>query len=140
MCSTCAGLDEGYAPRLVKAGEHQVAEMAWGRLHWYASAPIGNADFLTVGRCIIEEGQQNPRHYHPNCEEVLQVLEGHILHSFGDETFEMHEGDVIVIPPRVIHNAKNLGTGQCVLAISFSSADRRVVNLSEVEGVAVDSE
>lgn len=83
---------------------------------------------MTVGRCLIEPGKRNGRHYHPNCDETLSVLTGKIVHSWNDAEIAMSAGDVISIPSGVIHNARNVGDEMCELAISFSSADRRVVN------------
>lgn len=108
--------------------ENKVVEFPWGQLTWYASGELGNSDTLTVGQAIIRPGQHNPRHYHPNCDEVLHVLKGRILHSMGDRTVEMQAGDTVSIPTGVPHNATNIGDGDAVLSISFSSADRKVVN------------
>jgi mannose-6-phosphate isomerase-like protein (cupin superfamily) len=79
------------------------------------------------GEAVIKPGQENPRHFHLNCDEVLHVLKGHILHTMGDKSVEMNEGDTVSIPAGVHHNAKNIGTENAVLAISFSSADRQAV-------------
>ncbi len=124
---------QGHAQRLVKeaivipANKAQVLPQPWGQLTWYVSRELKNSDTMTIGQAIINVGQENPRHYHPNCDEVLHVVKGHILHSMGESTLEMQEGDTISIPAGVHHNAKNLGNEPAVLAISFSSADRIAV-------------
>jgi quercetin dioxygenase-like cupin family protein len=82
---------------------------------------------MTVGQAVIKPGQENPRHFHPNCDEVLHVFKGDILHTMNDRTVEMHAGDTVSIPAGVMHNAKNIGNEEAKLAISFSSADRQVV-------------
>lgn len=112
---------------LTRAADHQVIEQEWGVLTWYVSGELGNSDTMTVGRAVIRPGLQNPRHYHPTCNEVLHVLQGHILHTMNDRTVEMHTGDVVSIPTGVIHNAHNIGSEDAILAISFSSADRQAV-------------
>ena len=61
------------------------------------------------------------------CEEVLHLLYGTIVHSIGDEAVEMSAGDTVVIPPHVVHNARNVGTEDAVMLIAFSSADRQTV-------------
>lgn len=108
--------------------DDKVVEFPWGRLTWHVSGELGNSDTLTVGQAIIRPGQQNPRHYHPNCDEVLHVLRGRIRHSMGGQIVEMQAGDTVSIPTGVIHNAVNIGDEDAVLAISFSTADRKVVN------------
>jgi mannose-6-phosphate isomerase-like protein (cupin superfamily) len=108
--------------------ENKVVQFPWGHLTWYASRELGNSQTMTVGEAVIRPDQQNPLHYHPNCDEVLHVVRGHILHRLGDRTAEMKAGDTVTIPTGVRHNARNIGTEDAVLAISFSSADRQVVN------------
>jgi quercetin dioxygenase-like cupin family protein len=69
----------------------------------------------------------NPRHYHPNCDEVLYVVEGTIEHTLGAETYAMHQGDAISIPAGVVHNARNTGSAEAILLLAFSSPDRQTV-------------
>ncbi len=113
--------------QMCPADEVQVHEMGWGHLEWMVSGELGNSSTMTVGRCYILPGRENPRHYHPNCDEVLHVLTGTIEHSFDDQTIEMSAGDTISIPSGVLHNARNVGADEAVFVISFSSAEREVV-------------
>jgi quercetin dioxygenase-like cupin family protein len=70
----------------------------------------------------------NPRHYHPNCDEILTVIQGKIQHTWMDgEDVEMNEGDTITIPSGILHQARNIGSGNAVLMIAFTSADRETV-------------
>ena len=110
-----------------RVADNQVIEQSWGKITWYVSAQLGNSDTMTVGEAVIRPGQENPRHYHPNCDEVLHVLRGRILHSMGSRQVEMSAGDTVSIPMGVHHNAKNIGTEDAILAISFSSAYREVI-------------
>jgi mannose-6-phosphate isomerase-like protein (cupin superfamily) len=112
---------------IIRPAQNQVIPQSWGRLSWFASAELGNSETMTIGEASIRPGQENPRHFHPNCDEILRVVKGHILHSIGDHTVDMRAGDTITIPQGVRHNARNLGTEDAVLAISFSSAYRRTV-------------
>jgi quercetin dioxygenase-like cupin family protein len=96
----------------------------WGHLIWQVSGPLGSSDSMTLGRCVIEPGEANGRHHHPNCDELLEVLEGSIVHSWNEREFAMESGDVISIPAGVVHNARNVGTRAADLRICFSSAWR----------------
>jgi quercetin dioxygenase-like cupin family protein/type 1 glutamine amidotransferase len=113
---------------VTRSADHRIVEFPWGRLTWHASGELGNSDTLTVGQAVIRPGQSNSRHYHPNCDEVLHVLKGRIRHAMGDRTVEMGPGDTVTIPTGILHNATNIGDEDAVLAISFSTADRQVVN------------
>lgn len=114
-----------------RSTDHEVEETSWGRLVWMVAGRLGNSTTMTVGKCYIDPGQANPRHHHPNCDEVLHVLQGSIEHSAGDEVVAMEEGDTISIPSGVVHNARNVGDDQVVLMVSFSSAERQVVGESQ---------
>ena len=105
--------------------DYRAADFDWGRLTWFTSADIGNSDSLTTGKCEINPGCQNPMHSHPNCSEVLHVLQGAISHTISDgECVQMNPGDTISIPPNIAHNAKNTGNTKAVLFICFSSPER----------------
>lgn len=104
-----------------------VQQFDWGELHWFANGKIGNTATMTFGKCILKPGCANFRHAHPNCEEILQVLEGNISHSLGNEQFLMGSGDTIVIPPNVVHNAKNVASSAAIMTIIFSTPDRQTV-------------
>jgi len=112
---------------VTRAADHEVLPQPWGELTWYVSRALKNSDTMTVGRVVIRRDQQSPRHYHPNCDEVLQVIQGHIMATVNDMQVEMRTGDVLSIPTGAVHNQRNLGTEDAILALSFSSADRTTV-------------
>jgi quercetin dioxygenase-like cupin family protein len=113
---------------LSQAGQYDTREYDWGSITWFVSKDQSNTEALTVGKCIIKPGCANPRHYHPNCEEVLHLLEGAIAHTLaGDERVTMQPGDTITIPPNVIHNALNIGDNDALVLICFSSAERQAI-------------
>lgn len=113
---------------ITPAADTQRQTFSWGELVWFANQGLGNQSDLTVGRCVLKAGCENPRHYHPNCSEVLVVAQGTIEHTAaGGKVAVMGAGDVASIPPNVVHHARNIGTGEAVLWISFSSATRETV-------------
>lgn len=113
---------------LLPNGQAQHLTFEWGELSWFANAALGNTQEVTVGRCTLNEGMGNPRHYHPNCEEILTVIQGRIRHTGpGGEPLEMAEGDSVTIPPNVWHNAENIGQGRAVLFVVFNSAHRQTI-------------
>jgi quercetin dioxygenase-like cupin family protein/type 1 glutamine amidotransferase len=107
--------------------ENRVVPMPWGHLRWYTSAEMGNSRTMTTGVAVIKPGQTNPRHFHPNCDEILHVISGKIRHTMNEVSVEMNAGDTVSIPQGVLHNAANIGTEDAVLAISFSTAYREAV-------------
>ena len=102
----------------------EVLNLPWGTLSWHVSRALGNSSVITFGRATIRPGKCNPRHRHPNCDEVLHVLSGSIEHWLGDESVILNPGDTISIPAGVWHRARALGEVEAVMVICFSSADR----------------
>jgi quercetin dioxygenase-like cupin family protein len=131
LASKLANPRHGQAPMetaiLTRADKNDVVKFPWGRINWHVSGPLGNSDSMTTGIVMIETGQANPRHFHPNCDEVLHVLQGRIRHTMNDVTVEMGPGDTVSIPKGVLHNATNIGASPAVMAIGFSSPWREVV-------------
>ena len=114
--------------RLRRYASEQTDAFPWGSLTWYANRKLGNSEDMTVGLCRMKPGEGNPRHYHPNCSEILVVIEGKIVHATGETTeAEMGPGDSVTIEPKVWHGARNVGDIDALLFIAFSSADRETV-------------
>ena len=110
---------------VLPSGACEVVEADWGSLTWYANAAQGNSQEMTVGKCIIRPGQKNPLHSHPNCSEILVVMQGKIAHRIEEgREVEMNPGDVITVPPNLPHNARNIADEDTVLFVAFSSANR----------------
>ena len=62
-------------------------------------------------------GGKNPLHIHPNCEEVLHLLEGSINHIVEDDEgklvdYKMETGDTCVVPRGKKHQAINTGSSE----------------------------
>ena len=111
--------------KVLRALKRRRVEAEWGALTWSASAELSNASELTVGQCLLHPDCHNPLHSHPNCEEVLVVMQGVISHTIMDgKSVTLREGDVISIPKGVRHQARNIGEGDAVMYIAFSSANR----------------
>jgi quercetin dioxygenase-like cupin family protein len=57
----------------------------------------------------IPEGIASGRHTHPG-PEVGYIVRGHVSMEFDDGTaLDLNTGDPFLIPPGVIHNARNVG-------------------------------
>ena len=99
--------DSLFASALVRLEDRPLAariDEPWGSLNWLASAQIGNAEGVTVGRVIIRTGQSNPQHSHTTCEEVLYLLRGRLRHTMGDESAILEAGDTLTVAAGVAHN------------------------------------
>ena len=116
--------------RFVTHGEQlPEEEFAWGTLKWLCNEMLSPGALQTIGICHIAPGQRNPRHYHPNCEEVLHMLTGTGQHSFDGDLIELSTGMTIRIPAGVTHNMSNTSSEPIVCLIVFSSGERETVFL-----------
>ena len=62
-------------------------------------------------RVELEPGVKFPRHSHPG-EEIIYVLSGSLEYQIeGKPPMILKAGDVLFIPARAIHTAKNVGRG-----------------------------
>ena len=98
----------------------------WGSLSWLASQQIGNAHGLTLGHVIIKPGESNPRHCHPNCEEVLYLMSGHLEHTVAEKKITASAGDVLSVGPNVYHHATNTGSGDAHMIVAYSAGNREM--------------
>lgn len=60
---------------------------------------------LTLGYWDVEEGAILPMHSHYN-EQLTQVLEGKFEMTIGEQTQIYEMGQLVVIPPHVVHGGK----------------------------------
>ena len=104
---------------------HQVTEK-WGSLTWLAGQQIGNAQGLTLGHVIIKPGESNPRHCHPNCEEVLYLMSGRLKHSVGVKKITASTGDVFTVGPGIYHQATNTGSEDAHMIVAYSEGNREM--------------
>jgi quercetin dioxygenase-like cupin family protein len=59
----------------------------------------------------IPEGVASGRHCHPGGPEIGYIVRGDVAMEFDDRpTLTLRAGDPFMIPPGVIHNARNIGT------------------------------
>jgi len=123
----------GLRRHLVRRGETTTEEFPWGRITWLDNAAITGSETLTVGHVEIEPGQANPTHTHPNCEEVLYLLEGELDHLLGDQVLAMRAGDVIHVPVGVPHQGRNPGSVTAKMVVAYNTGRRETTGLDPSE-------
>ncbi|MEI9897946.1 MAG: cupin domain-containing protein [Chthoniobacter sp.] len=58
---------------------------------------------MSFGRSTIRAGHSNPRHRHPNCDEILHLLRGRLEHTQGQHLCVLEPGDTVCIPKGIWH-------------------------------------
>jgi quercetin dioxygenase-like cupin family protein len=103
----------------------------FGSVEWVVREgdPIGTE--LTVGLATFSAGKSNVQHIHPNCEEVVYVLDGQVEHTLGAQSTILEAGDLIVVPRGVPHRLLNRSLDDVRAYIVFSSPDRQFVPVED---------
>ncbi len=99
----------------------------WGSLTWLVNKTFLGSNTLTVGRVVIKRGMSNPRHLHPNSEEILYLLKGKLQHSLGNEKVLLKEGDTLRIDAGVAHNAMSIGDVDADMIVVYPTPDRQFI-------------
>ena len=99
----------------------------FGSVHWAVREGHPRGAELTVGLAVFDAGKSNVEHTHPNCEEVVYILDGQVEHTLGEQTTILRSGDLIVVPRNVPHRLFNTSDAACKTYIVFSSPDRQFV-------------
>jgi mannose-6-phosphate isomerase-like protein (cupin superfamily) len=115
--------------RIAAVDPEQADAFDWGIIQWLVSARRLADSQMTFGYVEIKPGMKNIRHYHPNCDEVLFLLEGELDHSLGEARFPLRAGMAIHIPMGTHHDAVNRGDVAARMVVAYSSGDRRTVML-----------
>jgi quercetin dioxygenase-like cupin family protein len=89
---------------------------------WLIGADSVGADSIAFGQATYAPGAAIERHYHPNAEEVVIVLEGRALHEVGGHELEMAPGDVCFIPRGEPHSLACLGDETLVILWAWGGA------------------
>jgi quercetin dioxygenase-like cupin family protein len=104
----------------------------FGSVHWAVREGDPEGAELTVGLAIFDAGKSNVEHIHPNCEEVVFVLEGAVEHTLGEQRTTLRAGDLIVVPRNVPHRVINTTDTPVRACIVFSAPDRAFVPTREL--------
>lgn len=113
----------------IHAEQVPIQAFDWGTLQWLCNGALLPGTAQTVGICHLYPGKKNPRHYHPNCEEILYVQQGFGKHLLEEEWIPVQPGSVVRIPLGMKHELVNEGPDAMITLIVFSSPDRQTVFL-----------
>ena len=98
------------------------------RIKWLFSGQTAPDTAQTLGYVVIEPGQKNPLHAHPNCEEVLYLISGELDHSLDGAVYHLKAGDAIRVPAGARHDAKAVGSEPAAMVVCYSVPNREMVS------------
>jgi quercetin dioxygenase-like cupin family protein len=97
----------------------------FGSVQWAVRDGDPEGAEQTADLAVFDAGKGNVEHVHPNCEEIVYVLDGEVQHTLGDQSTRLRAGDLIVVPRGVPHRLQNDGSSPVRAYIVFSSPDRQ---------------
>lgn len=97
-------------------------------IKWLFSGQTAPGAEQTLGHVVIQPGQKNPLHSHPNCEELLYLISGELDHSFEDKVYRLRPGDAIRVPAGVKHDARCVGNEPAAMVVCYSVPNREILN------------
>jgi quercetin dioxygenase-like cupin family protein len=97
----------------------------FGSVQWAVSSGNPDGAEQTLGLATFDGGKGNVEHVHPNCEEIVFVLDGEVEHTLGEQSARLSAGDLIVVPRGVPHRLFNHGPNAARALVVFSSPDRK---------------
>lgn len=74
----------------------------------YAGLSAGGASQHSIAHITIDPGKASRKHYHPEAEESYHILSGEAQIVIDGATEILQPGDVVVIPPRAVHQIFNV--------------------------------
>jgi quercetin dioxygenase-like cupin family protein len=95
----------------------------WGSSVWLANKTLTGSS-ISVLRLLLHPQHSGRKHRHPNADEVICLLRGHVRVHAGDETQVLHPGDSLSIPPGLVHQIENVGSDNAEMTISYSTGER----------------
>ena len=72
-----------------------------------------SGDGATLAWTTLEPGHEPRPHTHPH-EQIVYILSGRGRFAVGEETTDVEAGDVLVVPPGVLHHVETIGNEQLV--------------------------
>jgi mannose-6-phosphate isomerase-like protein (cupin superfamily) len=95
-------------PAISRPGEGEVIE-AFGRntIRVPSTETNGSMSILEV---TLQPGEGTPMHIHEREDEAFRVLSGRVAFQCGDETFELAEGGLAVLPRGIPHKIACAGS------------------------------
>ena len=92
----------------------------WGARKFLVNAATVRDAKMTLAVVWIAPGKEEPLHSHPNCEQLVHVLDGECEFELGDTLYHLDAGDTVRIPAGVTHQALNSGWEPVRLLATFN--------------------
>ncbi|HGJ66514.1 TPA: cupin domain-containing protein [bacterium] len=110
---------------IIDINDATLEKYPWGEIRWIWNQKIDPNAEQTLGQVTIYSGKKNTFHAHPNCEELMYILEGECDHLLGEEMYHLIPGMTIIIPRNVEHYAIVTSENDLKAMIFYSNPTRQ---------------
>lgn len=119
--------------KFIGASEARRETVPWGSLAWYSDPAATGAVDLVMVEVTLEPGAGHPFHRHPNQEELIYVLDGHVEQWVDRGKRTLAAGDSAFIGKDVVHASFNTaGRAARLLAVLGPSIGEEGYELVDV--------
>lgn len=101
--------------------DFQYEKGKYGRLiDLLKGSKYANTDY-SVGIRKIKPGENSPEHSHKECDELYYIISGTGVIEIENQSKEIKQGDIVIIPQKASHLVKNTGNSEMeFLVIGFT--------------------
>ncbi len=93
-------------------------------MDWLVDDALVENAALSVARMTLAVDACSEGHRHPNCNEVIHLIAGSVEQAVGPNRIVIAPGDTVFIPAGAFHQSRNVGPGESVMIVSYSSGTR----------------
>ena len=102
----------------------RVQDSPRARMEWLIDDSLVESAGVSVARMTLAEGMLSEAHRHPNCNEVIHLIDGRIEQRVEAQRYAMAPGDTCFVPRGSLHQSLNLGPGEAVMIVTYSEGQR----------------
>lgn len=100
----------------------KLTAMPWEEVNEHLRRKVVHGERMSVTIYDFAAGGTFPRHTHDQ-EQVTYVLDGMVTFTIGDDVHDVSKGNLIMIPPGAIHDARADAPARVVSVVSPSRRD-----------------
>jgi len=114
--------------RVIKPADRALDQASGGmRREAAVSRAMVGAERIWLGYVELEPGDISAAHHHGEAESAIYMISGHARFVTEAGTHDAEAGDVVWVPPHVVHVEANRGFGEAVRMIVARSTQQTLV-------------
>ena len=96
----------------------------WGTMEWLVENATHPGADLSLARMTVHPGKTSPPHRHPDVNEAIHVLSGHMSERLGTAWTKAGPGDTVFVSAGTPHQTRCEGTEEVIMMVAYSAGTR----------------